>query len=302
MKDKIDDYLKYLKVQRNYSNYTIENYNEDLIFFKSYLEKENLDYTKIEYKDIRTFFNFLDENKYSKNTISRKISAIRSFYKYLARNNYISYNPFSLVSSPKKDQKLPKFLYYNELEVLFNVPDLNTPLGIRNRLILELLYATGMRVGELENIKIEDINFNEETIKILGKGNKERICYFTDCAKKYLKLYIEKSRPILLNNKKNIEYLLLNHNGTKLTSRGIRLIINDIIDKSSLDTKISPHTLRHTFATHLLNEGCDILSVQELLGHESLKATQIYTHITNEGLRNVYFKSHPRNSKKIKGE
>ena len=297
MEDKIKDFLKYIKNIKNYSDYTITNYEEDLLFYKEYIKKENLNYLKIEYQDIRYLFNYLDENNYSKNTISRKISSIRSFYKYLARNNYINYNPFTLVSAVKKDQKLPKFLYYNELEELFDSVDIKTEFGIRNRLLLEMLYATGMRVGELENIKIKDINFNEQTIKILGKGNKERIAYYGNYAKEYLELYLDKSRPILLKNSKE-EYLFINSKGKRLTSRGIRYIINDIIEKSSLNLKISPHTLRHTFATHLLNEGCDILSVKELLGHESLKATQIYTHITNESLRTTYLKAHPRNNKK----
>lgn len=299
MEDKIKDFLKYIKNIKNYSDYTITNYEEDLLFYKEYIKKENLDYLKIEYLDIRHLFNYLDENNYSKNTISRKISSIRSFYKYLARNNYIKYNPFTLVSTVKKDQKIPKFLYYNELEKLFDSVDINTEFGIRNRLLLELLYATGMRVGELENIKLKDINFNEQTIKVLGKGNKERLTYYGDYAKEYLELYLEKSREKLLKNSKE-EYLFINNKGKRLTSRGIRYIINDVIEKSSLDLKISPHTLRHTFATHLLNEGCDILSVKELLGHESLKATQIYTHVTNESLRTTYLKAHPRNNKKIK--
>ena len=299
MKKMINKYIDYLIYQKNYSNYTTENYKEDLLFFHDYLEKEYLNFLDIKYQDLHLFFNYLDDLKYSKNTIARRISSIRSFYKYLVRNKYIDYNPFELVSLPKKDKKLPKFLYYNELEILFKIPDLKTNLGIRNRLILELLYATGMRVGELEKIKLQDINQSEQTIKILGKGNKERIVYYGDYAAKYLDKYIKTSRKNLLKEKKDENYLLLNNNGTRLTSRGIRLIINDIIDKSTLDAKISPHTLRHTFATHLLNEGCDILSVQELLGHESLKATQIYTHITNETLKNVYLKSHPRGNKKI---
>lgn len=299
MKKMINKYIDYLCYQKNYSNYTTENYKEDLLFFYDYLEKECLNYLDIKYQDLHLFFNYLDSFKYSKNTISRRISSIRSFYKFLVRNKYIDYNPFELVSLPKKDKKLPKFLYYNELETLFEIPDLKTPLGVRNRLILELLYATGMRVGELENIKINDINTSEKNIKILGKGNKERIAYYGDYVKEYLSLYLKSARKILLKNKLDEDYLLLNNNGTRLTSRGIRLVIDDIINKSCLDTKISPHTIRHTFATHLLNEGCDILSVQELLGHESLKATQIYTHITNETLKNVYLKSHPRSNKKI---
>ena len=300
MEKLLNSYLEYLLYQRNYSKYTIENYKEDIMLFNEYLNKESLDFLDITYQDVRLFFNFLEEKKFEKTTIARHISSLRNFYKYLVRNNYINSNPFELVSSPKKDKLLPKFLYQNEIEELFLIPDLNDPLGIRNRLILELLYATGMRVGECEYIKLNDINFKEQSIKILGKGNKERYVYYGRYAKTYLELYLEKSRPIL--NKNNSEYLLLNKNGTRLTSRGIRLILDKIIEKSSLKVHISPHTLRHTFATHLLEAGCDILSVQELLGHESLKATQIYTHITNENLKKVYMNAHPRSGKKIEWE
>jgi len=292
----INEYIDYLEYERKYSKYTTDNYREDLYFFKSYLEKESLDFLDIDYSSVRLFFNYLDEFNFRKSTISRKISAVRSFYKYLARNNYIPYNPFELVSSPKKEQRLPKFLYKNELLELFSIPDTEDVLGLRNRTILEVLYATGMRVGEVENVKVKDINFREKEIKVLGKGNKERIVYFDDVCSKYLDLYINKSRKELM--KKNNDYLFLNKNGTRLTARGIRLIVHNIIEESSIKTNISPHTLRHTFATHLLNAGCDIISVQELLGHESLKATQVYTHITDEKLREIYMKSMPE--RKIK--
>ena len=292
----INKYIEYLTYEKNYSSYTVLNYEEDLNFFKTYIEKESLDFLDIDYQQVRLFFNYLDEFKFKKSTISRKISSVRSFYKFLARNDYIPYNPFELVTSPKKDKKLPKFLYYNELNEIFNIPDINTSLGLRNRFILEILYATGMRVGELEKVKISDINFSSNEIKILGKGNKERIVYFDDETSKIMKDYINKSRKELLRD--NNEYLLLNKNGTRLTARGIRLIVDNIIKESSIKTNVSPHTLRHTFATNLLNAGCDIISVQELLGHESLKATQVYTHITDEALRKTYLKSMPE--RKIK--
>ena len=283
----IDMYLDYLLYQKNYSKNTILNYEEDLIFFKEYVEREEILFLDIDYAFIRGFYNYMDDLKYSKNTISRKVSSIRSFYKYLARNNYISYNPFSLTSSPKKDKLLPKFLYYNELEDLFNACDLTDEFGIRDRLILEMLYATGMRVGELENIKVNDINFYDNSIKILGKGNKERIVYFGDYAREILDLYLNK-------RKKESDYLFINNKGERLTARGVRYIIDKVTKKASLNTNVSPHMLRHSFATHMLNEGCDLLSVKELLGHESLRATQVYTHVTNDRLKDVYLKSHPR--------
>ena len=298
MKNDIEKFIKYLKEQKNYSKYTIINYEEDLYFLKAYLEKEGISYLDVDYSVIRLYFNYLDSFNYSKNTIAKKITSARSFYKYLARNNKIKSNPFSLCSLPKKDKLLPKFLYYNELEEMFSSCDTSN-LGIRNRCILELLYATGMRVGELVNIKLNDIDLKEKYIKILGKGNKERIVYFGDYAKEYLEKYIYEVRDNLLKNKKS-DYLFINNSGTNLSSRGVELIIKNIIKETSIKSNITPHVLRHTFATHLLNEGCDILSVQELLGHESLRATQVYTHITNEGLRNIYNISHPRNHKNIK--
>ncbi len=298
MEKYINNFLNYLKNQKNYSNCTIDNYEEDLKLLEQYFKKENIDFKSIQYSDIRFFYNYLDEKKYSKNTIARRISSSRSFYKYLAFNHIIEKNPFALASLPKKDKLLPKFLYYNELEELFEVFDLSDKYGQRDRTILELLYATGLRVGELVNIKINDLNFQDHSIKVLGKGNKERIVYFGSYAKEYLDIYLNQGRINLLKGKNN-NYLFINNKSTKLTEKGVELIIKKAISKTSIKTNVTPHTIRHTFATHLLNEGCDISSVQELLGHESLKATQVYTHITNDQLRNTYLKTHPRNNKQI---
>ncbi len=292
MDEYIKKYLDYLNYQKKYSKNTIKGYEEDIIFFKQYLTTKNYQILEVDYQLIREFYNYMDQQKLSKNTISRKISAIRNLYKYLARNGYIAYNPFSLTIGPKKDQLLPKFLYYNELEELFNACDTNTLYGLRDRLILEILYATGLRVGELEYVKINDIDTYQNTIKVLGKGNKERIVYYGEYTKEILDKYLKQ-------RKDKSQYLLINNRKERLTSRGIRYILNKIIKQTSLNTKISPHMLRHTFATHLLNEGCDLLTVQELLGHESLRATQVYTHVTNDRIKDIYLKSHPRNKKRI---
>lgn len=289
-------FLEYLKYEKNYSLLTINGYKEDLIFLNDYFNKENINFLEVEYQDIRLLYNFLEDKHYSKNTIARHISSIRSFYKYLSFNKIINNNPFNMAHLPKKDKMLPKFLYYNELMEMFDSINLDNFYGKRNRCILEVLYATGVRVSELVNIKLSDIDFDNGTIKVIGKGNKERIVYFLDYPKKYMLDYIENGRNVMLNNKP-CEYLFINKLGNKLTTRGVELIIKDIISKTSIKSNVTPHTIRHTFATHLLNEGCDIMSVKELLGHESLKATQVYTHITNEELRNIYLNCHPRSKK-----
>lgn len=289
----LEKYLKYLEYQKNYSANTIENYQKDIIEYLNYLEENKINLLKIKYNEIKNYLKYLNDKKDINSTISRKISALRGFYKYLQNNNKIENNPFSLINLPKKEKKLPRFFYYNELEQLFNTPKLNTPLGQRDRLILEMLYATGVRVSELVNIKISDIS-SDNTIKVLGKGNKERIVRFGDYCEEILHMYLNDGHYKL--NGTN-PYLFLNNNGEQLTDRGVRYLLDKIISKTTIEKKISPHMIRHSFATHLLNEGCDILTVQELLGHESLTATSIYTHITNDRLKDVYFKTHPRAKK-----
>ena len=286
----LEEYLKYLKYQKKYSEDTINSYEEDLVEFFEFLDREDINVLKLTYDDIRFYLMELDEKKNKASTVSRKLSSLRGFYKYLINNEYMNNNPFALIKSPKKEKKLPRFFYYNELEEMFNSIDISTPLGQRNRLILEVLYASGIRVSELVNIKVKDIN--DEEIKVLGKGNKERIARIGDYAREILDLFL--SDGYLTLNKNNSEYLFLNNNGNKLTTRGVRYILDEIIKNTSINKKISPHMLRHSFATHLLNEGCDILSVQELLGHESLTATAIYTHVTTDRLKDVYYKTHPR--------
>ena len=286
-------YLEYLEYERHYSRYTIDNYERDIEEFLKYLEKENINYLKLEYSDIRLYLMHLKDEKREKSTsISRKLSALRSYYKYLCNNNKVKSNLFSLISSPKKEQKLPRYFEYNELEELFSVPDLNTALGQRDRLILEIMYATGIRVGELVKIELKDINKSERTILIHGKGSKERIVNYGEYSSDILGMYLNNGYKEL--NKFNSNYLILNNQGRAITERGIRYILTNLIKKTSLHKNISPHMLRHSFATHLLNEGCDILSVKELLGHESISSTQIYTHITNDRLKEVYLHSFPK--------
>ena len=282
----LDKFLNYLK-NKDYSLNTINAYKKDLsIFLKFSNNKINVDYNFL-----RTYLQFLYNKKYSNKSISRNISSLKSFYKYLVKFDIIKDNPCLFINFPKTEKKLPNFINYNDLESLFKVPDKNDTLGLRNLLILELLYSCGMRVSELVNIKLSDIDFNNNRIYILGKGKKERYVLYGKVCSNILNDYLINSRPVL---NKNSEYLLLNKFGNKITDRSIRMIIDDIVKKSCLKLNISPHTLRHTFATHLLNEGADLKIVQELLGHENISTTGIYTHVSNEHLRKVYLEAHPR--------
>ncbi|MCI8460581.1 MAG: tyrosine recombinase [Bacilli bacterium] len=289
----LNDYLEYLKFQKNYSDYTVKSYGIDIEEFLEYLETECLKFKDVEYEDLRFYLMYLKDEKKDNNTsINRKLSALRGFYKYLANEGIIKSNVFSLVSGPKKSKKLPRYFEYNELEELFNIPDKRLPLGQRDLLLLELLYATGVRVGELVNIKVGDIDLGQRNILILGKGNKERYVTYGDYCEEALKLYL--SDGYLSLNVQNSDFLFLNNNGGVLTERGVRYILDQIIKKTGISKSISPHMIRHSFATHLLNEGCDLLTVQKLLGHESIKATQIYTHVSTDRLKEVYYHSFPR--------
>lgn len=287
----MEEFLNYLEYERHYSSNTIISYKNHIELFIKYLEDNKInDLNKVDYSLIRKYISFL-YNKYNSKSICNHISSLRSFFKYLKNENIINNNPLVLIENPKLDKTLPKFLYYEDLERLLNYPDLNTDVGIRDALILELLYVTGIRVSELVNIKLNDINYIDKKIKILGKGNKERMVMYgsrcEDLLNKYLKI-----RDNFLKNNNN--YLLLGVKGKKINDRIIRKMITDIVEKINLSQKVSPHTLRHTYATHMLNEGADLRSVQELLGHENLQTTTIYTHVTNERLRSVYLNTHPR--------
>jgi len=288
------NFLDYLKNIRKYSSHTIINYEIDINLYEEFLKIKKLTYKNIEYKDVLEFINYLKDNHKS-TSINRILSSLRTYYNYLIRNSYVKHNPFKIVNGLKKEKKLPEYFKYNEYEDLINSIDITTNLGIRNKCIFEILLCTGCRVNELISIKLNDIDINLREIKVLGKGNKERIVYLGSYAVNSLKEYLNIRNEILKN--KNNDYLFLNHLGNKLTTRGIREIIDNILKKTCSNLKITPHTFRHSFATMLLNEGCDLKSVQELLGHVSLSTTSIYTHISNEELKRVYLKTNPRQMK-----
>ena len=297
MKDLVE-FKIYLEKIRGYSIHTINNYELDITDYLEYLNNLKLNIYKITYFDVKNYLVKLYDEDYKSTSISRKISSLRTFYSYLYDEGKIDKNIFKYISVPKKEKRLPKYITNEEVELIFNTPDIRSPLGQRNRLILELLYGGGIRVSELCNIKVKDIDIDNKTIKILGKGNKERLVFYGNSCREILELYLSDGRNILLN-KNSTDYLIIGayKKDKPLTTRSVELIINKIIEECAIKKKVTPHTLRHTFATHLLNEGCDILIVKELLGHSSLDTTGIYTHVSNERLRKVYLDSHPRAKK-----
>lgn len=296
MEKEINNFIEYLKYQRNYSDFTCNNYKKDLNEYNSFILNNKINYKNMDYNDAKEYVIYLNKKNDAKSTISRKLSSLRTFYKYLVLNNKVESNPFLLVSSPKKEKRIPKFINYNNMEEILNVPNIKTKEGQRERVILEVLYASGVRVSELVNIKLKDIDFSNKNILIFGKGSKERLVSFGDYALEYINLYLKEGRNLLLDGVKS-DYLIVGKKSEKLTTRRVEQIIDDIIKRTSIKLNITPHMFRHTFATHLLDNGCDLLVVQELLGHASLSSTEIYTHVSNEHLREVYLKCHPRNKR-----
>jgi integrase/recombinase XerC len=276
-------------ITKNYSEHTVLSYINDLYYFYEFLKK---DLIKVNEEDIRDYLEYLNLKKEKISSIRRKISTFKSYYKYLYKNNIIDKKeyPLAKIAYPKQEKKLPKFIYYNDLLEIIEEAGKSKD-GLRDRLIIELLYATGIRVSELVNIKINDIDFKNRKIVVCGKGNKERIVYYGEYAEEVLNNYLETHK----SNKE--KYLMMNSKGEKITDRGIRYIIENIMKKLSVKTHVTPHVLRHTFATDMLNNGCDIKVVQELLGHSSLRTTEVYTHVTNERLKEVYYKCFPRRDK-----
>lgn len=285
----IEQYLKYLKVVKKDSAYTITSYRNDLMELYDF----NPDLLNIKETDVRDYLEYLYSKKLNRNSIARKICSIRGFFQYLKNENIIEHNYFREISSPKRNEILPKYIKNNDIEKMFLCFDKTTTLGQRNALILEMLYATGVRISELVNIKISDINKYDRTIKVLGKGKKERLVLYGSYCEDALELYLNDGRK-QLEKKGRSEYLFLNKNGSKLSGRYIRKIIDDVVRKCEIDYHVSPHTLRHTFATDMLNNGADLMTVKELLGHSSINTTGIYTHVSNEQLKKVYNFAHPR--------
>lgn len=292
----LDRFITYLTVERNASTYTIRFYRQDIKMFVQFLQSIDKSYlAEVTYYDVRRFLTNLYERELSRKTVSRTLSSLRSFYKFLEREAVVETNPFVRIPLPKQDQLIPDFFYSEELAELFHVNDVTTPIGQRNQALLELLYATGIRVSECQSLTIAEVDFNFNMVKVSGKGNKERYIPFGQFAHDALYSYINDGRNELLkNHDEEVETVFLNSRGEPITTRGIRYVLNQMIKDTSLTVNIHPHKFRHTFATHMLNEGADLRTVQELLGHENLSTTQVYTHVTKDRLRHVYMNSHPR--------
>lgn len=284
----LDEFLEYLKVIKKHSINTITSYKKDLIEF-FYFNNKNWNIGK---NTVNDYLNDQINRKLNKSTISRKLSSVRNFYNYLVKKGKVNTNYFLNIKNPKKDKSLPKYVKETDIDKMFEVPDISNKYGQRNILIIRLLYSTGLRISELINIKTKDINKEERTIKVLGKGSKERIVVFGNNSLECLNYYLKNGYQEL--NTKNSEYLFLNKDGLKITDRYIRKLLDDIIIKASIQMHVSPHMLRHTFATNMLNNGADLVSVKDLLGHSSLNTTSIYTHVSDDALKEVYKKAHPR--------
>jgi len=297
MKYWLERFLDYLMYEKNSSSLTVNCYKRDVEQFLFFCQKSGIQVSSISKTEIRRFLAHLGEKKYKKVTISRKLSAIRSFFKFLQREGVIDHSLWARVATPKTPRNLPKFLYYNQVIKLLELPLTNTATGKRDLAIIELLYGCGIRVGELVKLSLDTLDLEQQLIKVEGKGSRERILPLGKASANALKRYLNYARPFLLSKRKESCYekaLFLNSKGYPLTDRGVRVTLKKYVKKLNGEEDISPHTLRHSFATHLLEKGADLRVVQELLGHISVSSTQVYTHITREQLKKVYFKAHPR--------
>jgi len=288
MIQEINSFRSYLLIEKKYSNNTIDAYHRDLLKFSNYMHK---DISSIKEEDIHSYLKFLAQEGLNERSISRTISCLKSFYKFLLIGKEVRNNPMENIEIPKLRKALPKTLSEEEVEALLDVPLLDA-FSYRNKAMLELLYASGLRVTELVNLRMGDIDLESATLRTMGKGSKERIVPLGEYALHFLTIYLEKYRSNLLKKDYN-DYLFLNNHGKQLTRQGFFKIIKERARDANIQKEISPHTLRHSFATHLLNHGADLRSIQELLGHSDISTTQIYTHVSNEHLKENYKEFHP---------
>lgn len=294
MNDLIDSFLAYHHEINTGSVHTDEAYSRDLRQFEEYLKREGIEnLEEVDRTIIQNYIAYLRTELFLKNSsVLRKISSLRSFFQYLREYKGLDKNPFAMIRLQKNERKIPEFLFYEEMDTLLTSIPLDNDVNIRNRAMFELLYACGLRVSELVSLQVEDIDYNDQVVRVMGKGSKERIIPFYDDAKDFLVLYCEKVRKKWCTDKQKVVFL--NQKGQPLSTRGVQYILDQVVAASPLYMKVHPHMFRHSFATHLLDNGADLRVVQELLGHASLSTTQIYVHVSQEKLKETYLKSLPR--------
>ncbi|WP_227766641.1 tyrosine recombinase XerC [Zhaonella formicivorans] len=295
----VDLFLKSLRAEKNASQNTVSAYANDLnqffIFLQEHYRKkaDGIELEVLSHYDIRSFLAYLHRAGYNKSSVARKLAALRKFYRFLNKEKLIANNPLFFINSPKKDKKLPRYLEEKQIEQLLALPDCSTPLGLRDRAMLETFYASGIRVSELVGLDLPQINLDLGYMVVYGKGAKERVVPLGSFAIEALQNYLRRGRPVLLATQNN-DALFLNYKGVRISVRGVRLTVEKYVRRLADSLKISPHSLRHTFATHLMERGADLRVVQELLGHVSMATTQVYTHVTTSKMKEVYDKTHPR--------
>lgn len=296
-KQDLENFKSYIIAEKNFSKHTAKAYCSDILSYLIWLEDTACE--EVNFSKIREYIHFIQKFNYKKTTVARKIASLRTFYKYLYRERKVDSNPAMNLNNPKRPKSLPKFLTPDEVENILNNTKIETPAGYRNRTILELLWATGMRISELSGLNFGDLNLENNEIRVFGKGSKERIILVTDRAKNYLERYIETARPLIPKGfpvppQNEDSPVFINNTGYRLQTRTVRNAINEIVEKINLPKHVTPHVFRHSFATHLIENGADLRIVQELLGHASISNTQIYTHVSTQHLKEVYNETHPR--------
>lgn len=295
-KHDLEDFRTYILVEKNFSEHTAKAYCSDVLDFLLWIGDSEL--SEVNFSKVREYLHFMQKFNYKKTTIARKIASLRTFYKFLYRERKVDSNPAMSLNAPKRPKSLPKFLTPFEVEQILNNIKIETPAGFRNKAILELLWATGMRVSELSGLNFEDLNLEENEIRVFGKGAKERIILVTDRAKSFLERYIKTARPLVAKGytveENENSPVFINKTGYRLQDKTVRNVINEVVEKIQLPKHVTPHVFRHSFATHLIENGADLRVVQELLGHASISNTQIYTHVSSKHLKDVYNEAHPR--------
>lgn len=293
----IEEFFAHLTVEKGVSPHTLRAYQRDIQQFFAYLQRADINIESVNHIFLRRYLAYLQTLKYSRTTVARKVASLRTFFKFLNRENYLAANPALLLIIPKLKKRLPRSLEFDAVKDLLEAPDLEATFGQRDKAILETLYGTGIRVGELVGLNITSLDFLQNWIKVFGKGSKERIVPINQVALSFIQKYLASSRGMLLRRGDRDDEeraLFINSRGTRLSDGGVRRMINKYVRRMSLNRKVSPHVLRHTFATHLLEAGADLRAIQELLGHVDLSSTQIYTHLSKARLKDVYKKAHPR--------